>query len=322
MNMFKYEGAKCPVCHAYLMEDDDIVVCPDCGAPHHRDCWKSIGHCGCENLHAEGKTWTMPQQENPQSSAQGVKKLCPACHAPNEPDALFCSRCGSPMQPGAQFGGDAFPGAPGAQHGQQGGPMPFGGFQPMVIDPLGGVAPEEEISGVQAKDLVQVVGQNSAYYLPRFQEMAKGNRRFFPNFTAFLFDVPWMFFRRMVWPAIAVLLVELALNIPYGWMLMRAFTEENLTTSSFSSQFLTIMSICSFVQMAFRFVLCLFGNKLYMNHCVRTAKELRENCTSDEDFSEKAKKRGGVKTIAITIWGAILLIGYLISFFFTMKGIG
>ena len=63
--MFKYEGAKCPVCHAYLMEDDDIVVCPDCGAPHHRECWKSLGHCGCEELHAQGKAWTMPQQEGP-----------------------------------------------------------------------------------------------------------------------------------------------------------------------------------------------------------------------------------------------------------------
>ena len=38
----------CGVCHAYLFEDDDVVYCPVCGAPHHRDCYKSIGHCAYE----------------------------------------------------------------------------------------------------------------------------------------------------------------------------------------------------------------------------------------------------------------------------------
>lgn len=323
--MFKYEGAKCPVCHAYLMEEDDIVVCPDCGAPHHRECWNSVGHCACEELHAEGKTWTMPQKEAPNTAAQGVKKLCPACHAANEPDALFCSRCGSPMQmqQGAPFAGGFYPGQQGGQPGPQGGPMPYGaGFQPMVIDPLGGVAPDEEIDGVPAKDLALVVGQNSAYYLPRFHEMSKGNRRFFPNFTAFLCGIPWMFFRRMFWPAIAVLLVQLALYIPSAWVIIKTLTDANFSADLISANFEMIMYVCSMAQMALNVLVCVFANKFYMKQCVRTAKELREECPDDESFAEGAKKRGGVKTIAVYICIALAVVYYLFYSYFVMLGIG
>ena len=38
--MFFYEGCQCPVCGKSFQESDDIVVCPQCGAPHHRECWK------------------------------------------------------------------------------------------------------------------------------------------------------------------------------------------------------------------------------------------------------------------------------------------
>ena len=45
------EGQKCPVCDAYLFDNDDVVFCPECGAPHHRECYHSIGHCAFESTH-------------------------------------------------------------------------------------------------------------------------------------------------------------------------------------------------------------------------------------------------------------------------------
>lgn len=41
----KYTNYKCPVCGNQFIEDDDIVVCPDCGTPHHRECYKENGRC-------------------------------------------------------------------------------------------------------------------------------------------------------------------------------------------------------------------------------------------------------------------------------------
>lgn len=31
---------KCPVCDKQFKKGDDIVVCPECGAPHHRECYE------------------------------------------------------------------------------------------------------------------------------------------------------------------------------------------------------------------------------------------------------------------------------------------
>ena len=37
--MMDYKGCKCASCHKVLKEGDDIVICPECGAPYHRECY-------------------------------------------------------------------------------------------------------------------------------------------------------------------------------------------------------------------------------------------------------------------------------------------
>lgn len=56
-----YRIYKCPVCEESFKENDDVVVCPDCGTPHHRDCWKKNGRCFNEEKH--GKEITLPLAE-------------------------------------------------------------------------------------------------------------------------------------------------------------------------------------------------------------------------------------------------------------------
>ena len=52
--MPKYYGCPCEGCSKPLTLQDDIVVCPDCGAPYHRDCYEKLGRCihspGCETI--------------------------------------------------------------------------------------------------------------------------------------------------------------------------------------------------------------------------------------------------------------------------------
>ena len=40
--MPKYYGCPCEGCAKPLTLKDDIVVCPDCGAPYHRDCYEKL----------------------------------------------------------------------------------------------------------------------------------------------------------------------------------------------------------------------------------------------------------------------------------------
>ena len=47
----KYTNYKCPVCSNQFIEDDDIVVCPECGTPHHRECYIQNGNCANVDKH-------------------------------------------------------------------------------------------------------------------------------------------------------------------------------------------------------------------------------------------------------------------------------
>ena len=49
--MQNYINEKCPVCGKEFRQEDDIVVCPDCGTPHHRECYKQLGHCAHAEKH-------------------------------------------------------------------------------------------------------------------------------------------------------------------------------------------------------------------------------------------------------------------------------
>ena len=40
--MARYTGNHCPVCEQEFTDNDDIVVCPDCGTPYHRACWQKV----------------------------------------------------------------------------------------------------------------------------------------------------------------------------------------------------------------------------------------------------------------------------------------
>lgn len=68
-NKFRYTNETCPVCNTPFNEDDDIAVCPQCGTPHHRQCYLQNGTCGNENRHADGFRWQSqtPEQETDQT---------------------------------------------------------------------------------------------------------------------------------------------------------------------------------------------------------------------------------------------------------------
>ena len=53
--MPKYYGCPCEGCGRPLALTDDIVVCPDCGAPYHRECYEKLGRCIHTPAHWRGR---------------------------------------------------------------------------------------------------------------------------------------------------------------------------------------------------------------------------------------------------------------------------
>ena len=100
----KYNGLPCPVCGRIMTDDDDIVVCPECATPQHRECWMKTGHCVNEDKHSSGYVWAapeaQPEAEQSESPAEGAGapanvKICHVCGSENPPEALHCGNCGA-----------------------------------------------------------------------------------------------------------------------------------------------------------------------------------------------------------------------------------
>lgn len=243
----KYTGKACAACGKIFKENDDVVVCPDCGAPHHRECYSKAGHCALESRHKEGEKWNLD------TSSWGMRHeeiidgdapmRCPRCATLCKPGTRSCPVCGSNLTvrnynlddmvpplteeelktireqifeekskedvegnsqnreiPRQNYdsrysahGGGGFQNPPPSWNQPNMPPIPLN----PITTPYGGVAPEEEIEGIPARDLVLYVGPNSHYYLPRFKLFANRGGKVQWNWSAFFFHFIYFFYRKM-----------------------------------------------------------------------------------------------------------------------------
>ena len=93
--MARYTGNHCPVCEQEFTDNDDIVVCPDCGTPYHRACWQKVGACMHQSEHAAGFEWKPKVGAGAAEAAHAA--TCPNCGTHNTPGAVRCSHCGCPL---------------------------------------------------------------------------------------------------------------------------------------------------------------------------------------------------------------------------------
>ena len=74
----KTEGVSCVRCHAYLFPEDDIVYCPVCGAPHHRECYEQLGHCALEEFHGTDRQYDIVKAKEVLNGYQCIAGDMPA----------------------------------------------------------------------------------------------------------------------------------------------------------------------------------------------------------------------------------------------------
>ena len=90
--MPKYYGCPCEGCGEPLTLKDDIVVCPDCGAPYHRTCYEKLGRCIHSPAHAAGYEWHFPYQD-------AELRTCPSCGERTLRSEEICRCCGAALPP-------------------------------------------------------------------------------------------------------------------------------------------------------------------------------------------------------------------------------
>lgn len=239
--MLKYSGQTCPVCHKTFTDTDDVVVCPECGTPHHRVCYQKNGQCINTPKHGSfdwGKDERVTPVEETFNPKKEVGYICPRCGTNNHPEALFCENCQLPR------GGNP-------QDYKQQPIMGQGAAFQTENNPYGHV----DVDGVDAADLAIFVDRNTQRYIPKFIK----NRKIGWNWGAFIFGPLWFLYRKMTSVGLVLLVLFFAFSVASNAMLepvaddvkalSEAITREsNMLTIKGGSNTLSIQHVVNEVQ--------------------------------------------------------------------------
>ncbi len=339
--MIDYTGINCPVCSKTFLENDDVVVCPKCGAPYHRDCYVENGECIFTQLHEKNENWEPPKPEKPVNThTYEIKdQECKFCGVLNAHSALFCSNCSKSLS-----------GAP-EQHNNSGYKTSFSTGDPYTAPHAyspGATFPFDPMANVDLTDKMtetitygeasKVVQQNLSYYLPVFKRIKDRNKGKF-NFYAFLFSGPWLLYRKQYKSGIiftvamfvlylAQTFLTLNVSIPKLYSLLSAngiqLTTQGLTSEqmlilaqSITGQDLLILTLPFFMLVAMFVIMLIIGfrgNRMYMKHCANVISKTREVSVNIEDYNTNIMEKGGVNTSITVCIAVCALISYYLPY--------
>ena len=294
----KTEGVSCVRCHAYLFPEDDIVYCPVCGAPHHRECYEQLGHCALEEFHGTDRQYDIvkareeerraaePEKETVGENAEG-QITCQMCRNKYDFSLNACPKCGAPNI--AKAGGSF-----------------------VSFDFLGGVPADYDIGdGITADEAKRFVAANTPRYIPKFAVMNSKNRVSW-NWMAFFFPCAWMLSRKMYKNGIITGLLSVIASLFYlplnsaiynlGFNGAQTYMDAAQNVYDNLPQIgaaVMVFAALGFVfGIAIRVISAMFGDYMYKNYTIASIKKIR---AESEDMDDDYRKMGGVNIFMFLI---------------------
>ncbi len=303
------EGKKCPVCKGYLFAEDEIVWCPECGAPHHKECYKANGKCGFSELHGtkqledalatpvQSEVKNEAEQQNEQQEQQPkINVRCTSCGATFPLEYDSCPNCSAENM---------------AKKGHY-----------FMFDMLGGVKPDEDLgSGVTATQAKNFVMVSTNRFIPKFAALKNAKRSFFSWFS-FFFPTANFAGRKMYHTAVLSGLLEIAgalFMYPFSLALSQrelysykdiyAYVEAGVEQEIIP--LMVIGFIGAVITIAYK-LFCGFNfDKLYYKHTIKTIAEIEQQDETKEEKILSYRKKGGVSLMAFII--SLFLVQYIPS---------
>lgn len=228
----RYNNTECSVCGKKFDDNSDVVVCPDCGTPYHRECWMSVGRCIHSDEHASGYRWEAPKTESADRNeelddAAEKEKLndavfkngeavviCPHCGAANFENDMFCRDCHAPLKennvrnngfgqndggcdsaPGQNgfFGFGSMPGNDGSEEYRKNTEAMYNSF-----NMYGGLDPDSLVDGIPVKEYSAYIGgKTPGRIIRKISTLERYGKSFAPCFGGLLGPI-WFFRRKMI----------------------------------------------------------------------------------------------------------------------------
>ncbi len=161
-----YKEEKCPVCSVKFADGDDIVVCPECGAPYHRNCYKESGECIFKDRHGNYE-WKGEKQELYEHCDNMLRVKDEQKQAEN--DDIIITNVNS-----------------------------YEEFVELLEKQV--IARYQDFGdtdGVTVEELVKFLNVNAKYYMNVFKDLKRNNKILKLNFSSFILFPFHSFYRRM-----------------------------------------------------------------------------------------------------------------------------
>lgn len=302
--MLDFQSLDCPVCHRRFAAKDDIVVCPHCGAPHHRECWKRKGHCAYEKKHGTREQWRRPADKSDEGTL-----VCGNCGLVNEAGAPVCAKCGRTLAESFAPAAENLP--PTVDEG-----VFYSRFSPYV-----GIAPDSRMDGLPVTDIAAFVGPGAAYYMARFHFLRLQRGKMSWNWAAAFFPVGWALCRKMNRLFWILLLLSLLLALPCALLAVsaaRALASDPALLESFwasrtlpegigSPLLFYLANGGALLSLIMRVVLAFLANHLYYRHVVRSIEKLQADCREDRLYYRFAlSRKGGTSPVRVVLFYAAI----------------
>ncbi len=337
-----YENLICAHCGKLMHNEEDIVVCPVCATPQHRECWMQSGHCANASLHDSGYIWERDQKPQPAETVSEVtpdSRICHICGSENPNDSLHCGNCG------ALFGEDGVENIvcsrcrtkndSDAKHCKNCG-MPLavqGGFfntNPYMLKSE--FSPDDVIAERKAGDIATYVQASSHRYLRKFKKFADG-KKLSVNFAAFFFAPYWFFYRKLykagvffivVFATVSMMLSGLTADISvhteeflssYGTFDYKSATEEEIAayeekmvgaSMDYYKKIAKPLLISSAINFGISLLAALVADKLYYKKVMEDMKEINDSVKEENMRKLMLARKGGLSAFAF----ALSVIGY------------
>ena len=305
--MPKYYGCPCEGCGKPLTLRDDIVVCPDCGAPYHRDCYEKLGRCIHSAAHAAGYEWKFPYQESELCT-------CPACGERTLRSEEHCRCCGAVLPPeGAEEPADRSEDSGEGSFDYSSFYRQFQETGTPSADPMkqayeAAFGKEEAMDGIPCADWASYIGPASPAYMNTYCRMQLTHSKVSMSFSALLFG-PFYFFYRKAWkPAFGFLAAEMLLAAPTFIEMLQ------LSGSSFapalSASALTVLArVCSLLSFLLMLVRGMYGKWLYRRSAASRIRRIQSEFPDARQRQAVLRAQGGVSFGAVFLCVLLLTLG-------------
>lgn len=321
----------CPVCKQKFQQGEDVVVCPECGTPHHRICYEINNKCFFDAKHKEGYVFNLDNEKEDNSKNEEKTSgfdsqqtsgetnsdvlICPNCKQENDKTHFYCKKCGFPLlnnqNQNSNNGPTFFYGNVNPNDFQN-----MGNPQFIIFDPMAGFKSTDKFAeNVNAGEIAKFVGKNTNYFMRVFGSILKiGRSRF--NLSAFIFSGIYYLYRKMygigMFLSLTILamtvctmaieqssryqeLYQMYMSIMDNGSYFASATEVLNEMSQKDFWFFAIPSFLSLLKTVIMFVVGFTANRTYYRFSIKKIKKVKSNL-ENSNIVDETKVKEAIET--------------------------